>query len=98
MNRIANYVLATALFAGTAQAAPLPSTNATTTYHRVQVDGIGLFYREAGPVNSPTIVLLHGVPSSSREFAPLIPYLATKYHVIAPDYPGVALYLTCRLP
>jgi hypothetical protein len=45
VNRIANYVLATALFAGTAQAAPLPSTNATTTYHRVQVDGIGIFYR-----------------------------------------------------
>jgi pimeloyl-ACP methyl ester carboxylesterase len=91
VNRIANYVLATALFAGTAQAAPLPSTNATTTYHRVQVDGIGIFYREAGPVNSPTIVLLHGFPSSSREFAPLIPYLATKYHVIAPDYPGFGL-------
>ena len=91
MNRIANYVLATALFAGTAQAAPLPSTNATTTYHRVQVDGIGIFYREAGPVNSPTIVLLHGFPSSSREFAPLIPHLATKYHVIAPDYPGFGL-------
>ena len=53
MNRIANYVLATALYAGTAQAAPLPSTNATTTYHRVQVDGVGIFYREAGPDERP---------------------------------------------
>ena len=91
MNRISNYVLATALFAGTAQAAPLPSTNATTTYHRVLVDGVGIFYREAGPENAPTIVLLHGFPSSSREFDTLIPLLATKYHLIAPDYPGFGL-------
>ena len=91
MNRIANYVLATALYAGTARAAPLPSTNATTTYHRVQVDGVGIFYREAGPENAPTIVLLHGFPSSSREFDTLIPSLATKYHLIAPDYPGFGL-------
>jgi pimeloyl-ACP methyl ester carboxylesterase len=91
VNRIANYVLATALYAGTAQAAPLPSTNATMTYHRVQVDGVGIFYREAGPENAPTIVLLHGFPSSSREFDALIPLLATKYHLIAPDYPGFGL-------
>ena len=98
MNRIANYVLATALFAGTAQAAPLPSTNATTTYHRVLVDGVGIFYREAGPENAPTIVLLHGFPSSSREFDTLIPLLATKYHLIAPDYPGFGLSDTPRRP
>jgi len=91
MNRIANYVLATALLGGTAQAAPLPSTNATTTYHRVQVDGVEIFYREAGPKNAPTIVLFHGFPSSSREFDTLIPLLATKYHLIAPDYPGFGL-------
>ncbi len=91
MNRIANYLLAAALFAGTAQAAPLPSTNATTTYHVVQVDGVGIFYREAGPEDAPTIVLLHGFPSSSREFDTLIPLLATKYHLIAPDYPGFGL-------
>jgi pimeloyl-ACP methyl ester carboxylesterase len=76
---------------GTAQAAPLSSTSATTTYHRVQVDGVGIFYREAGPALAPTIVLLHGFPSSSREFDTLIPLLATKYHVIAPDYPGFGL-------
>jgi pimeloyl-ACP methyl ester carboxylesterase len=71
-----------------AHAAPLESTNTTTTYHRVQVDGVGIFYREAGSRNAPTIVLLHGFPSSSREFDTLIPLLATRYHLIAPDYPG----------
>jgi alpha-beta hydrolase superfamily lysophospholipase len=71
-----------------AHAAPLESTNTTTTYHRVQVDGVGIFYREAGSRNTPTIVLLHGFPSSSREFDRLIPLLATRYHLIAPDYPG----------
>jgi pimeloyl-ACP methyl ester carboxylesterase len=70
------------------QAAPLPSTSATTTYQRVMVDGVGIFYREAGPKDAPTIVLLHGFPSSSREFDPLIPLLATQYHLIAPDFPG----------
>ncbi len=91
MSRLSKYVLTATLFAGTAQAAPLPSANSTTTYHRVQVDGIGIFYREAGPENAPTIVLLHGFPSSSREFDRLIPLLATKYHLIAPDYPGFGL-------
>ena len=50
-----------------------------------------IFYREAGPVNAPTIVLLHGFPSSSREFDSLISLLATTYHLIAPDYPGFGL-------
>jgi pimeloyl-ACP methyl ester carboxylesterase len=71
-----------------AQATPLDSTNTTTTYHRVQVDGVGIFYREAGSRTAPTIVLLHGFPSSSREFNTLIPLLAPRYHLIAPDYPG----------
>ena len=71
-----------------AQAASLESTSATTTYHRVTVDGVGIFYREAGPNDAPTIVLLHGFPSSSREFDTLIPLLATRYHLIAPDFPG----------
>jgi pimeloyl-ACP methyl ester carboxylesterase len=85
-------LLAAALFAS--QAAPaaqttlLESTSATTTYHRVMVDGVGIFYREAGPENAPTIVLLHGFPSSSREFDSLIPLLATRYHLVAPDFPG----------
>ncbi len=80
---------AAALIAGhTAQAASLTSTSATTTYHRATVDGVGIFYREAGPRDAPTIVLLHGFPSSSREFDTLIPLLATRYHLIAPDFPG----------
>jgi hypothetical protein len=70
------------------QATPLESTSATTTYHRMTVDGVGVFYREAGPKDAPTIVLLHGFPSSSREFETLIPLLATRYHLIAPDFPG----------
>jgi len=52
------------------------------------VDGVGVFYREAGPKNAPAIVLLHGFPSSSREFDTLIPLLATRYRLIAPDFPG----------
>ena len=88
MFQLLRYILAVILFAGTAQAASLPSTDATTTYHRVDVDGLGIFYREAGLKDAPAIVLLHGFPSSSREFEALIPLLATRYHLIAPDYPG----------
>ena len=58
------------------------------TYHTTQVDGLKLFYREAGPKDAPTIVLLHGFPSSSHMFRELIPRLSDKYHVLAPDYPG----------
>jgi pimeloyl-ACP methyl ester carboxylesterase len=70
------------------QTTSLESTSATTTYHRMTIDGVGVFYREAGPKDAPTIVLLHGFPSSSREFDTLIPLLATRYHLIAPDFPG----------
>jgi pimeloyl-ACP methyl ester carboxylesterase len=57
-------------------------------YRRKAVDGIGIFYREAGDPSNPTVVLLHGFPSSSHMFRDLIPKLAGRYHVIAPDYPG----------
>jgi pimeloyl-ACP methyl ester carboxylesterase len=57
-------------------------------YHTAQVDGLKIFYREAGPKNAPTLVLLHGFPSSSHMFRELIPRLSDKYHVVAPDYPG----------
>ena len=70
------------------QTSSLESTSATTTYHRMTVDSVGVFYREAGPKKAPAIVLLHGFPSSSREFDTLIPLLATRYHLIAPDFPG----------
>ena len=72
----------------TAQATPIPSTSDTTSYHWVTVHGERIFYREAGPKDAPTIVLLHGFPSSSREFDSLIPLLATHYHLLAPDFPG----------
>lgn len=73
---------------GTAHAASISSTNATTSYHRLDVDGVGTFYREAGPQRSPTKVLLHGFPASSCQFDTLIPLFATKYDVVAPDFPG----------
>ena len=59
-----------------------------TTYQHATVNGLKLFYREAGSKTSPTIVLLHGFPSSSHMFRDLIPQLAGKFHIIAPDYPG----------
>ncbi len=59
-----------------------------TSYHTVRVDGLALFYREAGPQDAPTLLLLHGFPSSSRMFAPLFARLADHYHLVAPDYPG----------
>ncbi len=57
-------------------------------YKTAMVNGVKIFYREAGPRDAPVILLLHGFPSSSRMFATLIPLLANKYHVIAPDNPG----------
>ena len=70
------------------EATSIESASATTTYHRMTVDRVGVFYREAGPKDAPTILLLHGFPSSSREFDTLIPLIATRYHLIAPDFPG----------
>ncbi len=69
---------------------PAPASNAPVqvTYHTVKVDGVNVFYREAGSPERPTIVLLHGFPSSSHMYRNLIPALAVRYHVIAPDYPG----------
>jgi pimeloyl-ACP methyl ester carboxylesterase len=59
------------------------------THHRTAVvDGVKLFYREAGPADGETVVLLHGFPTSSHMFRNLIPALADRYRVIAPDYPG----------
>lgn len=58
------------------------------TYHRTTIDGLEIFYRSAGPIDKPAIVLLHGFPTSSQMFRELIPQLATEYRVIAPDFPG----------
>lgn len=59
-----------------------------TRHQSIQVDGINIFYRDAGPVSAPTVVLLHGFPTSSHMFRNLIPALGDRYRVIAPDYPG----------
>jgi pimeloyl-ACP methyl ester carboxylesterase len=59
-----------------------------TFYRTTQIDGLSIFYREAGPKDAPTLLLLHGVPSSSRMFEPLFARLSDSYHLVAPDYPG----------
>ena len=59
-----------------------------TFYRTIQVDGLSIFYREAGPKDVPTLLLLHGLPSSSRMFEPLFARLSDRYHLVAPDYPG----------
>jgi len=59
-----------------------------TSYKNAIVDGSKIFYREAGPKDSATILLLHGFPTSSHMFRNLIPALADRYHVVAPDLPG----------
>src|SRR5271167_2107293 len=59
-----------------------------TLYRAVDVDGFSIFYREAGPKDAPTLLLLHGFPSSSRMYEPLFARLSDRYHLVAPDYPG----------
>lgn len=95
---VATSILTLALGTGCSSApAPVtPSTRASAstadssrTHYRTQrVDGVDIFYREAGPADAPVVVLLHGFPSSSHMYRDLIPALSARYHVIAPDYPG----------
>ena len=59
-----------------------------TLYRTMQIDGLSIFYREAGPKDAPTLLLLHGLPSSSRMFEPLFARLSDSFHLVAPDYPG----------
>ena len=59
-----------------------------TTYHTVSIGGLDIFYREAGSRSNPTILLLHGFPTSSHMFRNLMPALADRFHLVAPDYPG----------
>ena len=60
----------------------------TVTYQKLDVDGIGIFYREAGPKDAPTILLLHGFPTAGHMFRDLIPQLADRFHLVAPDLPA----------
>ena len=87
--------LALVTLAHTADAAPKATSSAAnvastalTSYKTVKVNGVNIFYREAGPKDAPTLLLLHGFPTSSQMFRNLIPQLADRYHIIAPDYPG----------
>lgn len=72
-----------------AAAEPKPTVPVTQTLHKtINIYGVEIFYREAGPVEAPTILLLHGFPTSSHMFRNLIPALSDRYHLVAPDYPG----------
>lgn len=70
------------------QPAVVAAAETTIHYRTARIDGIDLFYREAGPADAPVMVLLHGFPTSSNMFRNLIPALSDRYRVIAPDYPG----------
>ncbi len=89
-------LLATASLTPLAPANAAPKTPAAVErlappvvhYRTATIDGVKMAYREAGPADAPVVVLLHGFPTSSHMFRNLIPLLADRYHVIAPDYPG----------
>jgi len=82
------FLTAALLFSGLAiNAQTMNKSNTKITYGTVKIDGLDIFYREAGDKLKPTILLLHGFPTSSFMFRNLIPQLADKFHVIAPDYP-----------
>jgi pimeloyl-ACP methyl ester carboxylesterase len=93
---LTSLMLATASVATLSPAAAAPAQVAasvrqapvTVHYRSATVDGVKVAYREAGPANGPVVLLLHGFPTSSHMFRNLIPLLADRYHVIAPDYPG----------
>jgi len=93
-NLVAKSVLAISLLIpgfmySSAHADEPANINVTQTLHKtINVDGVEIFYREAGPKDAPTILLLHGFPTSSHMFRDLIPALADRYHLVAPDYPG----------
>src|SRR5580692_11432459 len=66
----------------------MSTANQRIHYRTTTVQGVEIFYREAGSPELPTILLLHGFPTSSHMFRDLIPLLADRYHLVAPDYPG----------
>ncbi|HWZ58832.1 MAG TPA: alpha/beta fold hydrolase, partial [Gemmatimonadaceae bacterium] len=73
---------------GAIHSSPATVMQHPTFYRTIQIDGLSIFFREAGPRHAPTLLLLHGLPSSSRMFEPLFARLSDRYHLIAPDYPG----------
>ena len=94
MNPMLHSILAAsaaAVWAAPALASHRPTAEAeppVVHYRVVKVGGVGMFYREAGPVDAPVVLLLHGFPTSSHMYRELIPALAARYHVIAPDLPA----------
>jgi pimeloyl-ACP methyl ester carboxylesterase len=81
--------IATAPTPVNAAATAVASVETTAVQHKtVEIDGLDIFYREAGRKDAPTVLLLHGFPTSSQQYRNLIPELAENYHVVAPDYPG----------
>ncbi|WP_413669773.1 alpha/beta fold hydrolase [Mucilaginibacter sp. Mucisp86] len=92
---IINAIVATLMVSGAKAQSTRNSTSKNHTmetnqihYRDIKANGLNIFYREAGPKEAPTILLLHGYPTSSHMFRNLIPTLSTKYHVLAPDLPG----------
>src|ERR1044072_3764668 len=69
----------------------IPDHTYGVTFKTVNVQGLDIFYREAGPANAPLILFLHGFPSSSHMYRDILRDLSSSYHVIAPDYPGFGL-------
>ena len=89
LNTAVAMTLTTVIASAVSVKADEPQTQTTNVLHRtVKIDNLDIFYREAGPKDAPPVLLLHGFPTSSHMFRNLIPALAEKYHVVAPDYPG----------
>jgi pimeloyl-ACP methyl ester carboxylesterase/predicted enzyme related to lactoylglutathione lyase len=76
------------ILTGTKSSTIIPKIAQHTLYRTVKIDGLSIFYREAGSKEAPALLLLHGLPSSSRMFEPLLARLADQFHMIAPDFPG----------
>ncbi len=88
-NATVTWTLALAALLTLGPSGSLAAEQAAKVRHKtVKVGDLEVFYREAGPRSAPTVLLLHGFPTSSQMFRNLLPALADKYHVVAPDYPG----------
>jgi pimeloyl-ACP methyl ester carboxylesterase len=87
LNTLRSVLMASALLTPVVAMAANPARDAVQ-FNAAKIDGLNIAYREAGDPSNPTVLLLHGFPTSSHMFRNLIPELAEDYHVIAPDYPG----------
>ncbi len=99
-----NTIVALALAIGVILSATSPKAprnaedpDSAVRYRTVEIDGLDIFYREAGNPDNPTLLLLHGFPTSSHMFRNLIPDLADEFHLIAPDYPGYGFSSMARV-